>query len=172
MDVSDIFYFFFCSGAGEKEVASEEVAGGSVFIKNRGRGGGFARRSRGWGKGAGGMSVGEGGGLNIFFRAQNSHQVCVLAMSVVSQRTAEQVKAHMRRFVADGVLAIIHRSRRCREEARERSKRKISGRLSHEHLEVIRAGPRNPGKTGIWVRTSTTRTLQRPSPQGGAKKLR
>ena len=29
----------------------------------------------GGGKGAGGMSVGRGGGLKIFFRARNSHQV-------------------------------------------------------------------------------------------------
>ena len=49
------------------------MAGGSVLIKNRGRGG-FPRRRRGRGKGAGGMSVGRGGGLNIFFRARHSHQ--------------------------------------------------------------------------------------------------
>ena len=30
VDVSDIFYFFF-SGVGEREEASEEVAGGNVF---------------------------------------------------------------------------------------------------------------------------------------------
>ena len=36
MDVSDIFYFLLCAGAGKKEEASEEVAGGSVLIKNRG----------------------------------------------------------------------------------------------------------------------------------------
>ena len=62
MDVSDIFYFFCLFGAGEKEEASEEVGGGSVLIKNRGRGGGFPRRRRGRGKGAGGMSVVRGGG--------------------------------------------------------------------------------------------------------------
>ena len=55
------FLFFFCSGAGEKEEASEEVAGGSVLIKNRGRGGGF----RGGGVG-GGRALGKclwGGGV-------------------------------------------------------------------------------------------------------------
>ena len=33
VDVSDIFYLFFCSGAGEREEASEEVAGGAVNRK-------------------------------------------------------------------------------------------------------------------------------------------
>ena len=63
VDVSDIFFFFlfFCLGAGEKEEASEEVAGGSVLMKNRGRGG-VPRRRRGMEKGAGGMSVERGGG--------------------------------------------------------------------------------------------------------------
>ena len=61
VDVSDIFYFFCCAGVGEKEEAFEEVAGGSVLIKSRGREGGFPRRRRGRGKGAGGMSVGRGG---------------------------------------------------------------------------------------------------------------
>ena len=38
VDVSDIFYFFF-SGAGGREEASEEMAGGPVLIESRGRGG-------------------------------------------------------------------------------------------------------------------------------------
>ena len=42
--------FFFCSGSGERE----EVAGGPVLIKNRGRGGVCEE--------AGGMSVGREGG--------------------------------------------------------------------------------------------------------------
>ena len=59
VDVSDIFYFF-CSGA-------EEVAGGLVLIKNRGRGGGVMRR--------GGVG-GEGGGrwAKYFFSGRNVHQ--------------------------------------------------------------------------------------------------
>ena len=72
VDVSD----FFCSGVGEKEEASEEVAGGSVLIKNRGRGGGFSEEEAWEGKGRWGNVCGEGGGgLNIFFRARNSRQV-------------------------------------------------------------------------------------------------
>ena len=53
VDVSDIFYFF-CSGAGEKEEASEEVASFFRLIQNRGRGGGF----QGGGVG-GGRALGE-----------------------------------------------------------------------------------------------------------------
>ena len=66
---SDIFYFFFLFfGAGEREEASEEVAGrGPDFNKSRGRGGVFPKRRPGSGKGAGGMSMGRGGELNIFF---------------------------------------------------------------------------------------------------------
>ena len=55
VDVSNFFFnFFFCSGAGEKEEASGEVAAGSVLNKNTGRGGGF----RGEGVG-GGTALGE-----------------------------------------------------------------------------------------------------------------
>ena len=46
--------FFSVRGAGKKEEASEEVAGGSVLIKNRGRVGGF----RGGGVG-GGRALGK-----------------------------------------------------------------------------------------------------------------
>ena len=45
LDFSDIFFFFFCSGAGEREEASEEVAVGAGFKKNEGRGGGVPRRT-------------------------------------------------------------------------------------------------------------------------------
>ena len=63
-----IFFIFFLFWAGEREEASEEVAGGGrFFIKNRGRGGGFPRRRRGRGKGAGGISMGRGGGAKYFF---------------------------------------------------------------------------------------------------------
>ena len=75
MDVSDIFYF--CSGAGEREEVSEEVARGAGFNKKIEGGGGFRGGGAGRGKGAGGMSVGTGGGeLNFFFfRGRNAHQI-------------------------------------------------------------------------------------------------
>ena len=60
VDVSGIF---FCSGAGEREEASEEVAGVSVSIENRRRGGGeglFEEKAR----------EGEGGVVNILFGAE------------------------------------------------------------------------------------------------------
>ena len=57
MDVSDKFFIFFCSSAGDREEVSEEVARGSVLIENTGKAGGYARGRR-WG----GMSVGGGGG--------------------------------------------------------------------------------------------------------------
>ena len=65
--VSDIFYFIlFCSRARERR-----RGGAGFFIKKiEGRGGGFPRRRRGREKGAGGMSVGRGGGLNIFLGAE------------------------------------------------------------------------------------------------------
>ena len=43
-------------------------------VSGRGRGGGVRRGGRWRGKGVGGMSVGRGGGLNIFFRGRNAHQ--------------------------------------------------------------------------------------------------
>ena len=49
------FLIFFCSGAREREEASDEVAGGAgFFIKIEGWGG-VPRRRRGRGKGTGGM---------------------------------------------------------------------------------------------------------------------
>ena len=64
-----IFFIFFCSGAGEREEASEEVAGaGTVFINFiKGVGGGFWGGGAGGGRARGGMSVGEGGVKNIFW---------------------------------------------------------------------------------------------------------
>ena len=60
------FLFFFCSGAGEKEEASKEVAG-RFLIKNRGRGGGFRGGGVGGGRALGECLWGEGGGANFFF---------------------------------------------------------------------------------------------------------
>ena len=74
MDVS-IFFIFFFSGAGEREEASEEVAGGPVLIETRGRGGGDSEEEAREGEGRRGSVCGEGGGgLNIFFRGRNAHQ--------------------------------------------------------------------------------------------------
>ena len=76
MDVSDIFNFFLLGG-GEGE--SEAPGGGGAFflIENPTRGGGFPG-----GKGPRGREgIGEfwgGGGLNIFFRGRNVHQVGVV----------------------------------------------------------------------------------------------
>ena len=39
MDISNIFNFLFCSGAGEREERPGRWFGGSVFIENRGEGG-------------------------------------------------------------------------------------------------------------------------------------
>ena len=61
MDVSDIFYFF-CSGAGEREEESEEVAGGTgVSLKSRGRGGVSQEKARGGGRAPGECLWGWGG---------------------------------------------------------------------------------------------------------------
>ena len=59
VDVSD--FFFFCSGAGEREEASEEVAGGPVLNKNRGRGRRFPREEVREGEGRRGNVCGERG---------------------------------------------------------------------------------------------------------------
>ena len=66
VDVSDVFFFiFFCSGAGEREEASEELAGAGRFLI-KSRGGGFRGGGAGGGR-AGGTFVGEGWGANFFF---------------------------------------------------------------------------------------------------------
>ena len=59
--------FFFCSVAGEREEASEEVAGGgSVSIENRRRGVLLEEEAR-EGEGTGGMSLQGKGGAHFFF---------------------------------------------------------------------------------------------------------
>ena len=61
-------FFFFCSGAGEKEEASEEVAGGSVLIKNRGKGGGEFSEEEAWeGEGRWGNVCGDAGAKFLFW---------------------------------------------------------------------------------------------------------
>ena len=65
VDVSE-FFFLFC-GMGREEAFEEVVGGEGRFNKNRERGGGVSRRRRGIGKGAEGMPLGKGGGLNICF---------------------------------------------------------------------------------------------------------
>ena len=68
VNVSDIFNYFSVRGAGEKEEASEEVAVGSVSIKNRGRGGGFREGGVGGERARWGNVCGErGGGAKYFF---------------------------------------------------------------------------------------------------------
>ena len=60
MDISDIFTFF-CSVAGQREEASDKVAGGPVFVNQR-EGGGVPEEEGGVG---GGRALGEclwGGG--------------------------------------------------------------------------------------------------------------
>ena len=79
VDVSDIFYFFFCSGEGEGGSPRRREGGGEkIFTENPRRGVSRAGLGRG-GRGSGRVSarnLGGGGGLNIFFRARNSHQDC------------------------------------------------------------------------------------------------
>ena len=81
VDVSDIFYFF-CSGRGKGGVQCEASGGGGrvrflLKIPGGGPGGGGA-------EGPGGClwRIGEsgGGGLDIFFRGRNVHQVVHLFM--------------------------------------------------------------------------------------------
>ena len=71
-----IFFNFFFSGAGEREEASEEVAGGPILIENRGRGVGSEEEAR-EGERAPWRCLrgGWGGGLNIYFRGRNAHRV-------------------------------------------------------------------------------------------------
>ena len=56
------YFYFFCSGAEEKEEASEEVVRGSVLMKNRVKGGGFSEEEAWEGEGRWGNVCGEGGG--------------------------------------------------------------------------------------------------------------
>ena len=67
MDVSDIFFIFFCSGSGEGKGEPEAQGGGDFLWKIPGGGG----LPGGWGqggKGSGGCLRGIwGGGVNILF---------------------------------------------------------------------------------------------------------
>ena len=68
------------------------------------------------------------------------------------------------------------------QERKISPKRKFSGRISRGHPGVIRAdvpaqnfgqGPRNSGKTSIWARTSTTRSVRTSTtPRDLSEKLR
>ena len=76
MDVSDIFNFFLLRGGGRGSPA--KGGGGADFLLNPRRG--VSRRERGRGGGRVSGRIGEfggGGGLNIFFRGRNVHQVLV-----------------------------------------------------------------------------------------------
>ena len=89
VDVSDIFLFFPVLGRGKGGGVRGGGQGGR--FKYRGRGGGFPRRRRGRGKGAGGISVGRGGGLNIFFRGRNAHQVLGWPKETLNHWNSQQV---------------------------------------------------------------------------------
>ena len=71
MDVSDIFFLL---GGGERE-SEEPREGGTIFIENPRRVGGFSRRGRGrGGREAGRVFAGNFGGVggeNIFFGAES-----------------------------------------------------------------------------------------------------
>ena len=67
-----IFFIFFCSGAQEREEASEEVAG---VYKNRRRGGGSEGEAReGEGRRGNVQLWGGGGEAKYFFGGRNAHQ--------------------------------------------------------------------------------------------------
>ena len=80
---SGYFYFFFCSGEGEgeSEVPAREGGGTVSYGKSQDGGGGFSRAGGGGGEGPRGCLRGIGGGgwggLNVFFRGRNYHQVFV-----------------------------------------------------------------------------------------------
>ena len=75
VDVSDIFYFFLLGG-GERGAQGAGRGRGDDFFSWKIPGGGVPG---GWAGGAGGCLRGIwAGGLNIFFRGRNSHQVEIL----------------------------------------------------------------------------------------------
>ena len=75
VDVSDIFYFFLCSGRGKGE--SEAPGGWGIgFLLKIPGGGGEAGRGRRAGRSAANRGI-WGGGLNFFFRGRNVHQAMV-----------------------------------------------------------------------------------------------
>ena len=68
VDVSDIFFCFFCLGRGKGESEGAGGGGGSIFYENPSRG--VSRRDRGRPAGrvsAANWGIGGGGGLNFFF---------------------------------------------------------------------------------------------------------
>ena len=72
-DVSDIFYFFLFWGQGKGTRRLSGWQAASVFIENRGRGGGSAEEEAGRGEQSPGECLrGGGGGLNIRFGV-NAH---------------------------------------------------------------------------------------------------
>ena len=80
MDVSDIFYFFFCSGEGKGDSGATGGGGFSfIFLKIPG-GRGVSQEGVGGGQGGPGgclqgiWGIWGGGGLNIFFRGRNARQ--------------------------------------------------------------------------------------------------
>ena len=78
VDVLDIFYFFFLLGEGEGGVRGAREGGGVGFLLKIPRGGGGFPGGEGAGRVSAvhwGIFAGGGGGLNIFFRGRNVHQV-------------------------------------------------------------------------------------------------
>ena len=79
-----IFSIFFLLGGGERGVRGAGRGGGRFFIENPRRG--VSRAGGGGARGAGRVfagNVGGGGGLNIFFRGRNSHQVCLVDITML-----------------------------------------------------------------------------------------
>ena len=79
------FLFFSARGSGKGSPRRREEGGGRFLIENPSRGGlpGRAEGARGW-EGVCGefwAGGGVGGGLNIFFRGQNSHQDIVYELN-------------------------------------------------------------------------------------------
>ena len=67
------FYFFSVRGRGKRRRRPRRWPGGRFSLKIEG--GGFCEEESWEGEGRWGHVCGEGGGLNIFFRARSSHQV-------------------------------------------------------------------------------------------------
>ena len=75
VDVSDIFYFFLLGGGEGGVQGARRGRGSGLLLEMRGGEGGFSQRGGGWPRGLEGVCGEFGGGLNIFFRGRNSHQV-------------------------------------------------------------------------------------------------
>ena len=82
MNVSDIFFIFSARGRGRGSLRRREGGGGfGLFIENPRRGGVSSGRGA---EGPGRFmrqigAFGGGGGLNIFFRGRNVHQIRISA---------------------------------------------------------------------------------------------